>query len=198
MIILKILQKGLYVEIPGTLPTRTPAEIDISKCNLSMVDMYLRKSGISNYQILSSVVDEPIKLKPPIMKDSSIDQQVINKRFSNLEKMLAQLVENQLVNKPKNSEQITDKLNKLEELSNKILKKKPEVVNQVVQVSNKKTNGKRFEDEPEIEELTSKFIPEIDITNMKMKGGAKKTIKQDKVDIDDSADLLSRIMGQGD
>jgi len=198
MIILKILQKGLYVEIPGTLPTRTPAEIDISKCNLSMVDMYLRKSGISNYQILSSVVDEPIKLKPPIMKDSSIDQQVINKRFSNLEKMLAQLVENQLVNKPKNSEQITDKLNKLEELSNKILKKKPEVVNQVVQVSNKKANGKRFEDEPEIEELTSKFIPEIDITNMKMKGGAKKTIKQDKVDIDDSADLLSRIMGQGD
>ena len=198
MIILKILQKGLYVEIPGTLPTRTPAEIDISKCNLSMVDMYLRKSGISNYQILSSVVDEPIKLKPPIMKDSSIDQQVINKRFSNLEKMLAQLVENQLVNKPKNSEQITDKLNKLEELSNKILKKKPEVVNQVVQASNKKANGKRFEDEPEIEELTSKFIPEIDITNMKMKGGAKKTIKQDKVDIDDSADLLSRIMGQGD
>jgi len=198
MIILKILQKGLYVEIPGTLPTRTPAEIDISKCNLSMVDMYLRKSGISNYQILSSVVDEPIKLKPPIMKDSSIDQQVINKRFSNLEKMLAQLVENQLVNKPKNSEQITDKLNKLEELSNKILKKKPEVVNQVVRVSNKKANGKRFEDEPEIEELTSKFIPEIDITNMKMKGGAKKTIKQDKVDIDDSADLLSRIMGQGD
>jgi len=198
MIILKILQKGLYVEIPGTLPTRTPAEIDISKCNLSMVDMYLRKSGISNYQILSSVVNEPIKLKPPIMKDSSIDQQVINKRFSNLENMIAQLVENQLANKPKNSEQITDKLNKLEELSNKILKKKPEVVNQVVQVSNKKTNGKRFEDEPEIEELTSKFIPEIDITNMKMKGGAKKTIKQDKVDIDDSADLLSRIMGQGD
>jgi len=115
-----------------------------------------------------------------------------------LEKMIAQLVENQLVNKPKNSEQITNKLNRLEELSNKILEKKPEVVNRVVQVSNKKTNGKRFEDEPEIEELTSKFIPEIDIANMKMKGGAKKTIKQDKVDIDDSADLLSRIMGQGD
>ena len=33
---------------------------------------------------------------------------------------------------------------------------------------------------------------------MKMKGGAKKSVKQDKVDLDDSADLLSRIMGQED
>ena len=53
MLILKIKEKGLFVEIPGALPTRTPAEIDISKCNLSAVDMYLRKNGIKNYQILS-------------------------------------------------------------------------------------------------------------------------------------------------
>lgn len=197
MLILKIKQKGLYVEIPGALPTRTPADIDITRCNLSAVDMYLRRTGITDYQIASSSKSDPIMPKPPQMKDGSIDQQVINKRFSQLEKMIEQLVEKQQANKPKNSEQITDKLDKLEALSKQILEKNPDIVDRVVQVSNKKST-KRFKDEPVIEELDSKFIPSIDISKMKMKGGAKKTVKQDKSDIDDSADLLSRIMSQGE
>ena len=53
MIILKIKQRGLFIEIPGSSPTRTPAEIDITKCNIMVVDTYLRKLGITDYEILS-------------------------------------------------------------------------------------------------------------------------------------------------
>ena len=55
-------------------------------------------------------------------------------------------------------------------------------------------------DEPvlkqKIEELEDEtFIPSIDLDNLELKGkSSKKTIKQDKTDIDDSADLLSRII----
>ena len=198
MLILKIKEKGLFVEIPGALPTRTPAEIDISKCNLSAVDMYLRKNGIKNYQILSVANGEVKQPKPPKIPDASIDQKVINKRFSNLENMLAALLEKQLATKPEKSEQITDKLNKLETLTQKILEKDIKVVERVVQQSVKKTKAKKFEDEPEIEELDTTFIPNIDTSKMKLKGKSKKTVKQDKHDIDDSADLLSRIMGNDD
>ena len=112
--------------------------------------------------------------------------------------MLAALLEKQLATKPEKSEQITDKLNKLETLTQKILEKDIKVVERVVQQSVKKTKAKKFEDEPEIEELDTTFIPNIDTSKMKLKGKSKKTVKQDKHDIDDSADLLSRIMGNDD
>ena len=198
MLILKIKDKGLYIEIPGALPTRTPAEIDITKCNLAIVDTYLRKNGITNYQIMSVSQHEKIIPKPPKIEDGSINQKLINQRFSNLERMMAQLLENQQATPPKNKEQITDKLDKLETLSKQILEKEPKVVKQVVQTSVKKSKAKKFEDEPDIEELDTKFIPSIDTSKMKLKGASKKTVKQDKHDIDDSADLLSRIMGQDD
>ena len=202
MLILKIKDKGLYVEIPGALPTRTPAEINITKCNLSAVDAYLRKCGISNYQIMSGGEMPNIVPELPKIKDSSINQKLINKRFSNLENMLAQLLEKQLATTSKNPEQITDKLDKLELLSKKILNKEPKIVRQgVVSSSVNKSKRKRFEGDPEIEELDKTFIPKIDVSKMKLKGASKKTIKQDKQDkhdIDDSADLLSRIMGQDD
>jgi hypothetical protein len=194
MLILKIKEKGMYVEIPGALPTRTPAEIDISRCNLSAVDMYLRKSGIKNYQILSVDSEGKVTIPKPVhMKDASLNQKTINKRFSHLEKMVAQLLDKNRDDRNKNSEHITDKLDKLELLAQKLLEKEPKIVERVVKVE--RNGKKKFEDEPEIEELDAKFIPKIDTSKMKLKGGSKKTVKQDKFDIDDSADLLSRIMG---
>jgi arsenate reductase-like glutaredoxin family protein len=199
MLILKIKEKGLYVEIPGALPTRTPAEIDITRCNLAAVDMYLRKSGISNYQIMSVASNGEITTPKPIdMRDGSLDQKTINKRFSNLEKMVAQLLDKNKDDKNQNSEQITNKLDKLESLAQKLLDKEPKVVERFVTTTVSRAKSKKFEDDPEIEELDEKFIPKIDTSKMKMKGGAKKAVKQDKIDIDDSADLLSRIMGQND
>jgi hypothetical protein len=195
MLILKIKQRGMYVEMPGTLPARSPVDVDITKCNISIVDVYLRKNGITNYEIISGDNKKQIVPKPEKMADASIDQKVMNKRFSNLEKLMVQLLEKQQAIPSKNPEQITDKLDKLELLSKKILKKEPKVIERTVQT---KTKVKRVDKEPEIEELEDTFIPAIDTSKMKMKSGSKKTVKQDKHDIDDSADLLSRIMGQED
>jgi hypothetical protein len=199
MLILKIKDKGMYVEIPGALPTRTPAEIDISRCSLTAVDMYLRKSGIKNYQILSVAKDGKVTIPKPVeMRDASLDQKTINKRFSNLEKMVSQLLAKNKDDKNENSEHITDKLNKLELLAHKLLEKEPTVVERVVKTEVSRAGRRTFDDEPEIEELDKKFIPKIDTSKMKLKGGSKKIVKQDKLDIDDSADLLSRIMGSED
>ena len=193
MLILKIKDKGLYIEIPGLLPTRTPAEIDISKCDLSLVSAHLRKNGITNYEILSAAELEKISQPTaPNIKAASMDQKLINKRFSRLENMMQQLIEKGLGNEDTNSEQITNKLDKLEGIANKILKKKP--VTQVID----KTGKTKKTDEPEIEELEDKFIPSINTSNMKMKGGSKKSVKKETMDLDDSVDLLSRIMGQDD
>ena len=163
MLILKIRQKGLYVELPGTLPARTPVEINITNCNISIVDTYLRKNGINNYEIYSTT-EKQIQHKKIKKEDSSINQKTFNNRFSRLEKMLMQLLE-----------------------------KEPKVVKEVI-----KTKVRRFEEEPNIEELDEIFIPEIDTSNMKMKGNSKQAVKQDKNDLDDSAELLSRIMSQDD
>jgi hypothetical protein len=201
MLILKIKEKGLFVDIPGAIPARTPAEIDISKCNLGVVDAYLRKLGIKNYQILSQT-KEVSSIKPSAVPDGSIDQKVINKRFSQLENMVALLLEKQLDDKNENSEQITNKLEKLELLTKKILEKEPKVVERVVKTSVVKSEGtikKALKKEPEIEELDVGFIPEINTSNLKIKGASKTTIKQESnEDLDDAADLLSRIMGQDD
>ena len=199
MLILKIKDKGMYVQIPGTLPTHTPAEIDISKCNLNLVDTYLRQMGIKKFEIVS--VGENKITKTPDMKDASIDQKIINKRFSKLEKMMEILLQQRTDDKSENSEQITKKLNKLETLANKLLEKEPTVIEKEVIPRRKgsvvKSRGKKKRD-PQIEELEDKFIPEIDVSGMKMKGASKKTVKRDEMDIDDSVDLLSRIMGNED
>jgi small-conductance mechanosensitive channel len=194
MLILKIKDKGLYIEIPGTLPTRTPADIDITKCDLATVTMHLRKQGIKDYQIISESKKQVI-LKPPDMSDASINQKIINKRFSRLEKIMMQLLEKDKGSNESKEEQITKKLDRLEQITSKILEKDDVVVERVVERSRA---VKKKSKEPKIEELDSTFIPNIDISSMKMKGGSKKTIKQDNVDLDDSADLLSRIMGQED
>lgn len=200
MLILKIKEKGMYVQIPGTLPTHTPAEIDVSKCNLTMVDTYLRQMGIKNFEIVSDG-NKKVITKPLKMGDASINQKVINQRFSKLEKMMEILLQQKTDDNSENSEQITKKLNKLETLANKLLEKEPTVIEAPTAPKRKgsviKSRSKRRK-EPQIEELDDTFIPEIDVSGMKMKGASKQIVKREEMDIDDSVDLLSRIMGNED
>lgn len=172
MLILRIKEKGFYLEIPGTTPTRTPADIDISKCNLSIIPIYLKKLGIKDFQILTdpkNIIEKTqIKIKEsPKKTDSSF----LDKRFSKLEKMMELLLQKEEGKIEIKKEQNTNSMKKVDKV-----------------YKNKTT-------EPDIEELDVKYIPKINTSEMKMKGGSKKVIKQDKVDLDDSADLLSRIMG---
>ena len=190
MLILKIKEKGFYLDIPGATPARSPAEIDITRCNLSVVSTYLKKQGIYEYQIYtkSDAPKEKKTLESHQSLKSTPTTKETDKRFSKLEKIVGKLIEKEEGKPESKKEQIADKLETLEFLVRESLKQnKKEIL--VEKIKNK---------EPEIEELDDKFIPDIDITNMKMKGGSKEKVKQDKVDLDDNADLLSRIMGQED
>ncbi len=191
MLILKIKQKGMFIEIPGLSPFRTPAEANISHVSMHLVVSKLKEQGIKKFEIIS---DSKGKEKVLTQRDFVVDkkpkkkQEDYEERFNKLEKLLGQLVNNQS-NPPSNKEQITNKLSSIE----KLLKKKQKT--KVVHVTQKKTAAKTIEREPVVEELEDTFIPEIDLEGLEMKGTAsRKTIKQDKTDIDDSADLLSRIM----
>lgn len=195
MLILKIKDKGLYLEIPGMMPTRTPVEIDITKCNLSLITVYLRKQGIKNYQIVSESKKEVTHKPQEILKeieDLSLDQSTLNKRFSRLEQMMVKLFEKDNGSNELKEEQINKKLDRLEKITSKLLDKKYDVVIEKKSV----TESKRKE--PQFEELDSQFIPSIDVSNLKMKSGSTKTIKQDKIDLDDNVNLLSGIMSQED
>jgi len=191
MLILKIKKRGLYLEIPGLLPVRSPADINITGCDINLISAFLRKEGIVEYEIISKnpATKSSYHESPPSVRDSSVDGQVIDKRFNRLESLIEQLLQKETVKKDLNSEQITNKLEKIESITQKILTNKP--------MSHEEL-AKKIKREPKIEELDDKFIPSIDISNLKMKSGAKKSIKKDDADLDDSADLLFRLMGHED
>lgn len=182
MILLKIKDKGMFIEIPGIKPFRSPGEVDISKTNINNVFVFLKKNGIQNFEIISSDSDSVSQPKnvnvtkkkkqpntiPKLAKNDTMDE-----KFSKLEEMLEMLIEKDKDVDYSNLEQNTTKVTKT--TSKPVVKKNKE---------------------PKIEELEDTFIPDIDISNIKIKGASNSSIKKDNIDLDNSADLLSRIMGQ--
>jgi len=170
MIILKIQDKGMMVDIPGTKKVRSPAEIDITNVDINFVTMYLRKQGIKNYRIISGRGKKEVlptgSTKPKKKKGDKNDGKrnegnSIESRFNELESLIISFL-GKKQNKPTaNSEQIT------------------------------KEGG------PKIEELDDTFIPAIDIEGMTMKGSTIKTLQSDSDDADEAADLLSSIVKNG-
>ena len=67
---LTIRERGRFVEIPGLAAFRTPAKVDVTKINLSMLIQALHSCGINNYELISE--DEKGKTvyvgKDPITK----------------------------------------------------------------------------------------------------------------------------------
>jgi hypothetical protein len=193
MILLKIKKPGYVISIPGLPSFRTPAKVDISKVDIRVVHMYLVTSGIDDYEIVAETekggkevykqgdFDEP---KPKKKDDSG----GIDKRLENLEMMMAKILEKEQGNNSEGSEQITNKLSSLEKLISTFSNdtKKKEKVGRFIPDKNK---------EPVIEELDS-FIPEIDISDMKIKSKIK-TMKKDSSSVNDSADILSNLVGNG-
>jgi len=200
MIILKIAEKGQYIEIPGMPPFRTPAEANISHVSINLVVSRLQAQGIKKFQIISDTKgketvlnqsDFAVNKKPKkaqaheIEKAKKAKEQDLEKRFTQLETLITNLVKKQS-EPPSDQEQITNKLSSIE----KLLQKK--TTTRVVHVSEKKGGKKK---EPKIEEMDETFIPEINLDGLHVKGEtSKESLNQDKADIDDSADLLSRIM----
>jgi len=195
MITLKIREKGHLVEIPGIAPFRTPADIDISKIEIRKVIGHLQVCGITDYEItaVSPKGDTEIynqeDFSPKKKKKKVIDpfKKEIESRFDRLENMLMSLFTREKKgNDEKNKEQITEKLDRLERLSEKLLKSKSNVVYRDFK--------EKIIDEEDDEQLA--FIPDIDISDLKLKSSSVKSVKQDQMDeLNDVANSLSELLG---
>lgn len=188
-LILKIKEKGLYVTIPGLPASRTPAELDITKFDLSLILSYLRSNGIKDFQIISKsdsgerILKHTDLVKKKEDKPKTEPDKKLEKRLDHLEEMISTLL-------TKNKEDSGDKIkNKLDFLE--VLIKNIKVSEQIVETKSSKKK------EPEIEELED-FIPEIDVKGLSMKGDFhENVIEQDKENVDNSVDLLSKLLNGG-
>ena len=194
MITLRVREKGHLLEIPGLAPFRTPADIDVSKIGIRNVIGHLQVNGITDYEIVAVSPQgdkevykredfEPEKKK----KKKKIDpyRKQIESRFDKLEKMISMLFNREMKGKEEsNKEQITEKLERLERISEEILKKH-------------KFDGIIYGDvKKRVRDSEDSFIPEIDIDSLKLRSSSVKSVKQDqKEEIDDAADSLSKLLG---
>jgi len=198
MITLRIKKKGHFIDIPGMPPFRTPVEANISHISISLVVSALKSQGVTKFEIISDTVgkERVLTQKDFITKKKDIkeyEKENYKDRFNKLEFLMNKLLRKQASETPLNKEQITNRLNSIERL----LKKKESV--RIIRVTKDQDENGKIEKEPKVEELEDIFIPNIDLEGFEIKGEAsQKSIKQDKLDIDDSADLLSRIIQSDD
>lgn len=193
MITLIISEKGHYLELPGISPFRTPAQVNISHVSIPLIVSKLKIAGIEKFEIVSDTKGQEKVLTE---NDFVVKKSVKNKkekenyeaRFNKLENLISKLVETQVSDTSKNKEQITNRLNSIESL----------LKNQTTKVVHVEEQHKKSKS-PVKKELDETFIPSIEIDNLEMKGKtSKETFKQDKGDIDDNVDLLTRIIRTGE
>lgn len=194
MITLKIKEPGHTVAIPGLKVSRSPVTLDISKLDIRIVSMYLKTSGIEKYEIVAETpqggmetythkdFDVIEKRKP------EVDQSHLTNKINKLERMMEVLLSRELGKTSPDKEQINNKLDRLEKLFKQ----------GTIQVVDKTPARQEIlkGGEPEIEELDS-FIPEVDISDMKLSSDNIKTVKQDDDGLEDAADMLSGLMRRG-
>ena len=193
MIILKIKEAGHTIAIPGTRVSRSPISLDISKLDIRVVSMYLKTSGIEQYEIVAESpqgdketytrkdfdVTEKKKVEPK--QDDVVD------KIDKLEQMMKVLIDRESSKSSSDKEQINNKLDKIE----KLFKHEVQAVD--------KTPARREvikRGEPEIEELDA-FIPEVDISDMKLSSENIKTVKKDDEGNEDAVDMLSSLIRRG-
>jgi hypothetical protein len=188
-LILKIKEKGFYINIPGVSPARSPVDLDISKIDLNLVLSYLRSSGIKDFSILSKsdLGEKEIKSKDILFEKKekgklNVDTKEVEKRLDRLENLLGKLLNKK--DDGVSKDQIKNKLDFLEVLIKNI------------NISEQNIQTKLVKKEPEIEELDT-FIPEINVNGLSMKGESSNSILQNENDVDESANLLSKLLNQG-
>lgn len=192
MIKLKIRKPGHTISIPGLKPCRSPVDIDISKLDIRVIEMYLNTAGIKDYEIVAEsnkgvvevYTEKDFKLKQKKKKSDLEYKSEMNKRFDRLESVILNLLSKKEVSKtPLEKEQINNQLEKLETITKQILETQ---------------SVKRVEHqdgmEPVIEEIDS-FIPDIDISNMTLISSDVKVIEKDNEELEDAAEMLSKLGG---
>jgi hypothetical protein len=190
MIILKVHEKGHFLEIPGMPPVNSPVHINITSMSIPLVAAYLKKAGIENYEIVADsrtgeqkiYKSEDFYPKPDKPNDQLKSyRKETNKRLDRIEKMIEKLAVREPDKSPKNEEQINRKLDLLAEL----IKEREVRIQTVDKIREKNT-------EPDIEELDS-FIPQVDVEGATMKGRSSIRSEERDDSADESADILSRL-----
>lgn len=178
-------EKGMFVEIPGVSKFRTPAEVDVTKVKLNILVQSLHSCGITDYQIVSfdnketktytkSDFDIPKKIKAELEIDDRLDR---------VEELLLTLLSKNQTQKVNSSEQITNRLNRIEKM---------------IRYGSNFTYTEKNDGRTRVEELEEQYIPEIDVSDMKLSGKSIEVIqKSSKEDIDDAVDLLSGLIKNG-
>ena len=82
---LVIKQPGLFLNLTGVKPFRTPAVVDISKINLNTLRMELKKYGVINYEIS----EEPRAVETPKPKSS---RNLLAEKVDEIYKMMHRLL----------------------------------------------------------------------------------------------------------
>lgn len=157
MLKLIIKTKGLFINIPGVSPFRTPAEIDITKLNLNIITSELKKNGIARWKIISGET-EIIEPHPKKVKDTtSTTENIIN-------------IDKQ--------DEVLDKLNKIEKRLNDFLNGDKFVL---ATVNNTINDNKQIKTKKVKEDEVDDFIPSINLNNLTLKGRKKvgTTIKEE-------------------
>lgn len=148
MVKLFIKTKGLFINIPGLTPFRTPVEIDITKLNLNTVISELKKNGIIDYKIVSA---DEININKHIEKKHKIKKDKKQLYSDNLD-----IIENQ--------KKIIEKIESLENTIFSFIENKS---------LNKENNIKNIRKKKEIE-IDDDFIPSINLDSVKIKGATLK------------------------
>ena len=164
MIKLIIRKRGFFVELPRIPPFRTPAKIDISKLNIGQVIAGLRQQGISDYEIIEGVDKPPKRNKPTKTISKKGDSSI-------------------------DLGEVHRRFDKIEGLLHEVIDTRSEVreVRTIIKGSDTEID---FVDK-EIEGV-EQFVPEVDVSGMKVRTSDFKTEKLDG-DIEESSELLSKM-----
>ena len=178
MLILKINQPGYIISFPGISSCRSPVEVNISHLDIRLIILYLKKSGINDYEIISKKkLQKPKQLKKKLQITTTV------KKESSLEKRI-QILEQLLIKNNLNKNDIEFQ----EQINNKL----DLILNQKSNFKMRDTEIKSINDNnPQIDDF---FIPEIDTNNMKLSTNNEfKEIEQD-MDLEESVRILEKFM----
>jgi len=108
MIVLNINQPGLFIELPGIAPVRTPAKINITKLDTAIVIRKLASLGVQEYNI-SMEKDQEVEKSKHIEPKKENDVPVAT-RLGRIEALLEKMVDSpqqviveKIVSKPDSS-----------------------------------------------------------------------------------------------
>jgi ABC-type Na+ efflux pump permease subunit len=170
MVKLLIKTKGMFINIPGLIPFRTPAEVDITKVNINLVISELKKNGIEKYKIIS---DDSISL------EKTIDRMIVKR--------------NSFRNNITEIKKIDDSSEILKNQQKSILKIEgllEKFLNSDVLTSKTSYERKRAEEEisftkpkKKFDDSVDDFIPSINLENINLKGTSSTRKITNKTDL---------------